>query len=176
MLYHHGCIVKYLLIAAVLVCGLVSFVIAQLAVNLPCRAAPYRSLLPLLDYNFHFLPAHPIFGNSSWWRGRQDAYLHFFLSSFYRLSKVSCGPRLLAGPARRFSSPPASRGGRPVAAGTIGKQRLKMYFLVPSSSLTSKHSKRARKNIVGPQFLLTMTSIAVAPRFPPLKFDKTKKL
>ena len=53
--------------------------------------------------------------------------------------------------------PPGSRGGRPVSAGPIGKQRPKMYFPVSFPSSTSKHSNRSRKNAVRPQFLFTTT-------------------
>ena len=54
------------------------------------------------------------------------------------------------------SPPPGSRGGRTVSAGPIVKQRPKMYFPVSSPSPMSKHSHGSRKNVAGPQFLLTM--------------------
>ena len=180
MLCHRDYIVKYLLIAAVLVCGSAAFVMAQLAVNLPRRAAPRCAVLFFLCWVIISIFSHFIQFLETAAGGEVDrmfifiSFFHLFAGSAKHL--VGQHLRLLAGPARRFSSPPASRGGRPVSAETIGKQNPKMYFLVSSSSLTSKHSKRARKNIVDPQFLLTMISIAVAPRFPPLKFDKTKKL
>ena len=74
------------------------------------------------------------------------------------------------------SPPPCSRGGRPVSAGTIGKQRPKMCLPVSSSSLTSKHSNGPWKNTMRPQFLLTMIFIAAAQRPPPRKFDKSQNL
>ena len=86
-----------------------------------------------------------------------DGGVHItFISSFHLLAdsakhpagQLSHLPPTTTGPARPLSPPPSSRGGRPVAARTIGKQNPKMYFLVSSSSLTSKHSKRARKNEV----------------------------
>ena len=52
--------------------------------------------------------------------------------------------------------PSGSRGGRPVSAKPIGKQRPKMYFPVSFPSLTSKHSNGSWKNMMRPQFLLTM--------------------
>ena len=72
--------------------------------------------------------------------------------------------------------PPCSRGGRPVSARPIGKQRPKIYFPVSFPSSTNKHSNRSRKNTMRPQFLLTMIFIATAPRPPPRKFDKSQNL
>ena len=105
-----------------------------------------------------------------------------FISSFHFLANpakhpatgfraVTCLPSSSAPP-----PPPSSRGGRPVSAGPIGKQRPKMYFPVLSLLPTSKHSHGSRKNMAGPQFLFTINSIAVAPRPPPRKFDKSQKL
>ena len=48
--------------------------------------------------------------------------------------------------------PSGSRGGRPVSAGTIGKQKPEMYLPVSFPSPMSKHSNRSRKSVVGPQF------------------------
>ena len=79
-------------------------------------------------------------------------------------------------PARPLSTSTGSRGGRPVSAGTIEKQRPKMYLPVSFPSSTSKHSNRSRKNVAGPQFLLTMNFITTAPRPPPRKFDKSQNL
>ena len=59
--------------------------------------------------------------------------------------------------------PPSSRGGRPVSAGPIEKQRSKMCFPVSFPSLMSKHSNRSRKNAV-PQFLLTMILLSSCRR------------
>ena len=84
----------------------------------------------------------------------------FIFSFIFLLTQQSpCGVASVpaaAYPARRFSSPPFFRGGRPVAAGTIGKQRPKIYFPVSFPLPMGKHSNRSRKNVVGPQFLLTM--------------------
>ena len=88
--------------------------------------------------------------------------LHLFPSSPYRLSKAPAGQHLyplLAGPAHslvRSSTPPCSRGGRPVSAKPIGKQRPKIYFPVSFPSSTNKHSNRSRKHTMRSQFLLTM--------------------
>ena len=124
-------------------------------------AAPRRvvSSSPLRGTsNFHFLPIHPVFGNGrsrnhSWWR-EVDAYLHLFLPSFYwaqqsTLRASSCAPSCLPS---SFAPPPppGSRGGRPVSAGPIGKQRPKMCFPTSSPSLTSKHSDRPWKNAAKP--------------------------
>ena len=46
--------------------------------------------------------------------------------------------------------PPSSRGGRPVSAKPIVKQRPKMCFPTSSPSLTSKHSDRPWKNVAKP--------------------------
>ena len=142
-----------------MLCGLLCYV-AVLANGTVCRAVPCH-LLPLRGTsNFHFLPIHPVFGSSSRWRSGKDVYLHFFFSSLCWLSKAPCGPAFMLVSCRPSSSapppPPCSRGGRPVSAKPIGKQRLKMYLPVSFSSSTSKHSNRSRKSVVGPQFLLTM--------------------
>ena len=83
-------------------------------------------------------------------------------------------PALLVVPARRPTS--GSRGGRPVSVKPIGKQRPKTYFPVSSPSLMSKYSNGSRKNVAGPQFLLTMIYCHLAPRPPPRKFDKSQNL
>lgn len=113
--------------------------------------------------------------------GRGDvifiSFFHLFANSAkhpagqLRSPPAACLPRSSAP-----SLPPCSRGGRPVAAGPIGKQRSKMCFPVSFSSPMSKHSNRPWKNAVRPQFLLTMISIAAAPRPPPRKFDKSQNL
>lgn len=59
-------------------------------------------------------------------------------ASIYAYPPAACLP---SSPARLLLTPPASRGGRPVAVETIGKQRSKIYFPVSFSSLTNKHSK-----------------------------------
>ena len=70
------------------------------------------------------------------------------------LRPPACLPAQLVVPACRLT--PGSRGGRPVSARPIGKQRPKMYFPVSFPSSTSKHSNGSRKNAVRPQFLLMM--------------------
>ena len=86
---------------------------------------------------------------------------HLSFSSFADSAKHPAG-QLLCPPATCPPSsstpppPPSSRGGRPVSAGPIVKQRPKIYLPVSSPSLTSKHSNRSRKSVVGPQFLFTM--------------------
>ena len=113
--------------------------------------------------------------------GEVDRML-IFISSFHLFTdsaKHPVGQHLylsLAGPARRFSSPSASRGGRPVTTGTIGKQRPKMYFPISFSSPMSKHSNRSRKNEVVAIFTHDDFIIVSPQRSPLLKFDKTKKL
>ena len=88
-----------------------------------------------------------------------------FISSFHLLANPAKHPagQLLCPPPSYLPSsstppppPSGSRGGRPVSARLIGKQRPKMYFPVPSLLPTSKHSNRSRKSVAGPQFLLTM--------------------
>lgn len=91
--------------------------------------------------------------------------------SILRASICACLPSSSAPP-----PPPCSRGGRPVSAGPIGKQRPKIYLPVSSPSSTSKHSNGSRKNAVGPQFLSTMNSITTTSRPPPRKFDKSQNL
>lgn len=130
----------------------------------------------------------PFFTNSSSFWERQesqpqlvggDASLHLFFIFLLTqqsilwasLRALPCLPSLSAPP-----PPPSSRGGRLVSAGPIGKQRPKMYFPVSFPSLTSKHSNGPRKNVAGPQFLLTMIFIATVPRPPPRKFDKSQNL
>ena len=76
-------------------------------------------------------------------------------SAKHPVGQLPCLPP--AGPARPLlHHHPCSRGSRPVSAGAIGKQRPKMCFPTSSPSLTSKHSNGPRKNVAGPQFLLTM--------------------
>lgn len=108
--------------------------------------------------NYHFLPVHPVFGNGrsrshSWWGG--VCLPSSFLSSFCHPSKAFCGPALVPPPlpaqlVRFLLPPPGSRGGRPVSAKPIGKQRPKIYFPVSSPSLTSKHSDRPWKSVAEP--------------------------
>ena len=131
------------------------------------RATPcYATFSPTGDEQF------PFFSNSSsfWepqlverWRGA--CYLHLFLPSPCQFSKAPCGPA--SGSAYRLptqlvrsSTPPCSRGGRPVSAKPIGKQRSKIYFPVSFPSPMSKHSNRSRKSTMRPQFLLTMISLS----------------
>ena len=103
------------------------------------------------------------------------SFFHFLADSakYPRSSPMppSCLPSSSAPP-----PPSGSRGGRPVAAKPIGKQNPKMYLPVSFPSSTSKHSNRSRKNVAGPQFLLTMNFITTAPRPPPRKFDKSQNL
>ena len=61
---------------------------------------------------------------------------------------VSCRPSSSAPP----PPPSGSRGGRPVSAKPIGKQRPKIYFPVSSPSPMSKHSNRSQKNAVAAIF------------------------
>ena len=132
--------------------------------SLPRRISPCCAIFSPYwgTSNFHFFLTHPVFG-SNWWRGGEDVYLHLFLSSFTDSAYHPAGQLLCHLPPAqlsRSSTPPpplsGSRGGRPVSAGTIGKQRPKMYFPVSFPSPTSKHSNRSRKSVVGPQFLFTM--------------------
>lgn len=134
------CIVKYLLMSQLRHRSI------QLAASLSRRAVPYRSLLPLLGYNFHFFHFIQFLETAA--GGEVDRTL-IFISSFHLFTdsaKYPAGqhlclplPAQLVVPACRPTS--ASRGDRPVAAETIGKQRPKIYFPVSSPSLTSKHSK-----------------------------------
>ena len=163
---------------------------AQLAV-LRCRAcqreqlvASHRAVPPSPPTEYE---QFPFFSNlPSFWKQRRQRMerwrcLHLFLSSPCQFSKAPCGPA--SGSAYRLptqlvrsSTPPCSRGGRPVSAGSIGKQKPKIYFPVSFPSLMSKYSNGSRKNVAGPQFLLTMISIAAAPRPPSRKFDKSQNL
>ena len=88
-----------------------------------------------------------------------------FISSFHLfvdLAKHSAGQLSHLPPAATYPARPllhrhpSSRGGRPVSAGTIEKQRPEIYLPVSFPSPMSKHSDRSRKNVAGPQFLLTM--------------------
>ena len=135
------------------------------------RATPcYATFSPTGDEQFPFFTS-----SSNFWepqlveRWRGACYLHLFLPSPCQFSKAPCGPA--SGSAYRLptqlvrsSTPPCSRGGRPVSVKPIGKQRPKMYFPVSSPSLMSKYSNGSRKNVAGPQFLLTMIYCHLAPR------------
>ena len=125
------------------------------------HAVPYHLLPYGGTSNFHFFPVHPVFGSDGDSRWRGACYLHLFLFisllTTLRASVCACRPPTSCLPSSSAPSPPpGSRGGRPVSAKPIGKQRPKMYFPVSSPSLTSKHSNRSRKNTMRPQFLLTM--------------------
>ena len=150
--------------------------------RLPCTVVRHLLLLRGTS-NFHFLPIHPVFGNGD---NRGDgsgcyAYFHFFFHYSADLAKHPAGqlrspPSSCLPSSSAPSPPPGSRGGRPVSAGPIGKQRPKMNFPVSSPSLTSKHSNRSRKNTMRPQFFLMMNSIAAVLRPPPRKFDNFQNL
>ena len=124
-----------------------------------CRAVPCHLLPYGGTSNFHFLPIHPVFGSDD--NRESDGRTLISISSFhsfYRLNKTPRGPALVPAVCLPSSSappsPPGSRGGRPVSAGPIVKQRPKMCFPTSSPSLTSKHSDRPWKNAVRPQFFV----------------------
>ena len=82
MLCHRDYIVKYLLIAAVLVCGSAAFVMAQLAVNLPRRAAPRCAVLFFLCWVIISIFSHFIQFLETAAGGEVDRML-IFISSFH---------------------------------------------------------------------------------------------
>ena len=131
---------------------------AQLMVSLSRRAVPYRIVFFFLCWTIISIFFHFIQFLETAAGGEVDRMLIFIFSFhlFTDSAKYPVGRACLPTKLVAFHLHPCSRGGRPVTTGTIGKQRPKMYFPVSFPSLTSKHSKRARKNIVGPQFLLTM--------------------
>ena len=148
-----------------------------------CRATPCCVVPPSSPTGYE---QFPFFTNSSsFWKQRvMERWRGCHLSSFHLFADLAKHPagQLLCPPASHLpssSAPPpssGSRGGRPVSAKPIGKQRPKIYFPVSFPSPRSKHSNRSLKSVVGPQFLLTMISIAVAPRAPSRKFDKSQNL
>ena len=145
------------------------------------RAVPRRATFSPTEYEqFPFFSNLPSFWKQQMkrWRGCLSSSLPFIflLAQQSTLRANSCArlPALLVVPARRPTS--GSRGGRPVSVKPIGKQRPKMYFPVSSPSLMSKYSNGSRKNVAGPQFLLTMIYCHLAPRPPPRKFDKSQNL
>ena len=137
-----------------------------------CRAcqreqlvAPHRAMPPSPlrgTSNFHFLPIHPVFGSGGdrRWEGVLPSSFSFIsLPTQQSTLRASICTRFLLARLIRSSAlppPPCSRGGRPVAVGSIGKQRPKIYFPVSFPSPMSKYSNGSRKNVAGPQFLLTM--------------------
>ena len=121
-----------------------------------CRTIQ-RHLLPLRGYE-----QFPFFTNSSnFWEPRQsgrDGRTFTFIFPFHLLPiqqstlRASSGTRLSAclSSSSAPPPPPCSRGGRPVSAKPIGKQRPKMNFPVSFPSPMSKHSNRSRKNVAKP--------------------------
>ena len=84
-----------------------------------------------------------------------------FISSFHLfadLAKHPAGQLSHLPPAATYPARPllhrhpSSRGGRPVSAKPIGKQKPEIYLPISSPSLTSKHSNRSRKNAVAAIF------------------------
>lgn len=145
----------------------------------PCHLLPLWGVRAIsIFYQFiQFLGTAEIAANGGERGCLSSSPLHLFADS----AKHPAGqpwrrPPLSAQLVRSVCRPPCSRGGRPVSAGAIGKQRQKMCFPVSFPSLTSKHSNRSRKNVAGPQFLLTIIFIATVPRPPPRKFDKSQNL
>ena len=165
-----------------MLCGLLCYV-TVLASGIACRAASHHATpsSPLLGVR-----AISIFYQFIQFLGAASdgevERMFTFISSFHLFTvsaKHPAGSLMPPSYLPSSSTPPplpCSRGGRSVSAGTIGKQRPEIYLPVPSLLPTSKHSNRSRKNVVGPQFLLTMISIAAALRPPPRKFDKSQNL
>ena len=124
--------------------------------TVPCHLLPYGIRAISIFFQFtQFLEAVATAD------GEVRVYLHLsFISLLTSQSTLWASPyvRLLPAqlvvPARPATS--GSRCGRPVSAKLIGKQRPKIYFPAPSPSPMSKHSNRSRKNVMRPQFLLTM--------------------
>ena len=146
-----------------MLCGLSCYV-AVLASggSLPRRISPCHAIFsPYWGYE-----QFPFFSNSSsFWKQRVMGRRRECLPpSFPSISLLAQQSTLRASycacflPAQlvRSSPPPCSRGGRPVSAKPIGKQRPKIYLPVSFPSSTSKHSNRSRKSVVGPQFLPMM--------------------